>query len=499
MKRISPFDIPLLANEISQYLSRKDLVRCVRVSKEWAAWFTPVLWRDLDCWKALPYVDTLTRQRGHIRAVRNIDMKRIGPILEPLSCTSLQRLDFMKYEYYLDTHRDQLQVLQALERISTLQHLQITLSLDRDDVCQQWIRVLEALPHLESLSLRSEKLVDGKVIQEILRLCIGYERLAFFIADEETYAKGGSGRAYQDTRAAIERMPEMQLRELSFNSRCGYYETNIFQPLLDRCPRMEKLTMWTYHMPTSQQLFKALKQTRFPQLRHLAVRTCVNQSYLAEILSYDESGLERFEADTKLDEPVAHLLIQYHHRSLRTMHFGHPGISLSALAELMAELPNLQSLEAKILPLYGSYVDDLPLDKHWACAELRSLRLRLDTQIFHGEVGSPEWNGSIDKRGLDYVFSETAKMNSLRDLRIGCDQRDLYLKRHGYLTQLGGLRQLRFFDLASTPPEEFGKSEALWMADNWPRLVQVCRHGASEIFSRTLLKKRPTVEIVYWE
>src|SRR5688572_21658371 len=48
MEKITPFDIPLLNNEICQYLSRKELAHCVLVSKAWAGWFSPALWRDLD-------------------------------------------------------------------------------------------------------------------------------------------------------------------------------------------------------------------------------------------------------------------------------------------------------------------------------------------------------------------------------------------------------------------------------------------------------------------
>ncbi|KAK3823137.1 MAG: hypothetical protein J3Q66DRAFT_330938 [Benniella sp.] len=480
--RITPFDIPLLNSEICQYLSCKDLAHCVQVSKAWTAWFTPALWRDLD-W---PDILTSTRQQEHIQGVRCISMRQMGPILALQSCTNLQRLDFKDHD------GDQLQVLQVLGKISTLRHLQITLVLEDDNICQQWIRVLEALPRLESLILKSGQLADGKFIQKMLQLCIGYKRLAFTFIDEETYAR--NEQDYQDTRAAIERMPDMQPRELSLNSRCEHYETNIFQPLLDRCPRIEKLTLCS--TLTLQHLSKALKEKRLAQLRHLAVRTYAKQSCLAELLSYDEGGLESFEVATRIGKQVAQSLIQYHHQSLRRLRFGQTGILLSALSEVMTALPNLRSLEATVLPLYEGDITNIPLDKHWVCLGLRVLRLKVETRYYHGTVGSTEWVGSMHKRGIDYVFSETAKMKSLQDLSIGCRQKGLYLMQSGYLTQLGDLKQLEVFDLASTPPEEFGRDEALWMASNWPRLIRVQSHGASEIFRQTLLEERPLLEIV---
>jgi hypothetical protein len=107
-----------------------DLARCVQVSKAWYNGFSPALWRDLDCSKAFPHIDTLTRQWEHVRAVRNIDMKRIGPILAQLPCANMQRLDFTENNGYAGVRPDQLQVLQVLERIPSLRHLQIKLALD---------------------------------------------------------------------------------------------------------------------------------------------------------------------------------------------------------------------------------------------------------------------------------------------------------------------------------------------------------------------------------
>jgi hypothetical protein len=85
-------------------------------------------------------------------------------IREQLPFLRLQRLEF-----FGTSSEDELLVLRALEGISTLWHLQIALSLNRSDVHQQWIRKLEALPHLESLALSSVYIVDGEVMQDILQ------------------------------------------------------------------------------------------------------------------------------------------------------------------------------------------------------------------------------------------------------------------------------------------------------------------------------------------
>jgi len=137
MEKITPFDIPLLNNEICQYLSHNDLACCIQVSKAWAVWFTPTLWRDIDCRSRQPAILAITRQQEHVRFVRNITMERIRPLLAQLPCTNLQSLDFAEAYGYTPICGDQLQVLQVLERIPTLRHLQISLALSDDNVFQQ--------------------------------------------------------------------------------------------------------------------------------------------------------------------------------------------------------------------------------------------------------------------------------------------------------------------------------------------------------------------------
>ena len=328
---------------------------------------------------------------------------------------------------------------------------------------------------MESLSVTSERF-EGKIIQKILQLGIGYERLEIIISSEKKKYYKEDEKEYPETRAAIERMPEMRVRELSFDSYIAFYEINILHPLLERCPRIEKLDVWTCRWSTLRQLSKILKEKKLPRLRHLNVKnTPLSRWYIPDLLSYDEGGLETLEIDAHVGNRIVQSLAQHHHQSLSRLNLYHRysdvGIGYPTLSGLMTRLPNLQAFEATTLPVYKSEIITIPFDKEWTCVGLRSLRLRISTLYFDGAMSSSEWEGSMQKRYLDYVFSRTAKLKSLQDLGIGCRQRELYLMQSGYLTQLEDLKQLEVFDLASTSPDEFGRNEALWMANNWPRLV----------------------------
>ncbi|KAK3823162.1 MAG: hypothetical protein J3Q66DRAFT_138599 [Benniella sp.] len=462
MEKTTPFDIPLLINEICQYLSRKDLIRCVLVSKAWAASFSMVLWRDLDCKRATPDILTLTRQRDHIRIMRNISMRIEGTIRELLPSLHLQRLEFWDISSGKGVHRSEIRVLPLLEKIPTLQHLQISLSLGHDNVCQQWIGTLAGLSRLESLSLKCDEFVDGKVIQDVLRLCHRLERLSLEIPNNDRHIEEENRQEYRDAKVAIERMPEMRLRELSFTASAhlsypALVEENILRPLLERCPRMEKLILGSIQQETTlQHLSKVLKDNKLPRLRHFVIgylQGIHSQEALAEALSHVEYGIESL---------------------------------------VFQGLPNLRSFRSTIK--VDGYSEDIP-DKHWECHELKILRLRLyglGDGIFDGST----WRRPTTKLQLDYVFSEVAKLTSLQVLILGDDVKDLYLNRHKYLAQLANLKELKVFDLAEISHKAFGKQEALWMVKNWPKLLQVYARNAPVTFKEILQEKRPLIEVL---
>ena len=497
MEAITPFDIPLLNNEICQYLSREDLTRCVLVSKDWAAWFSPALWRDLDFRRSRTVdIHTLSRHWEHVRAVRNICMWKAGTIRELLPLLRLQRLDFDGSSDRGGVHLTEIRVLPVLEKMSTLQHLRISLELDRDNIYQQWIRTLEALPHLKSLILKCQQFLRGKVILDFLQKCHRLERLSLYLSGVVDYNEEEDRQEYRDAKAEMKRMPEMRLCELSLCSGIQLIEENIIQPLLERCPRIERLELdGGTTQPTLQHLSKMLKENKLPMLRHLVAGGLYEyhlQVAFAEVLS--QCGLESITFWNYPSELVVQSLVKYHYRSLTKLSIHLMEISTWTFAELMAGLPNLRSFTGSIQHDYNYSYKGLPLDTHWKCVDLRSLRLRLS--VYGPDIiGGSRWATSTAKPRLDYVFSEVAKLESLQELIIECRVNNLFLKKHGYLTRLADLKELKVFDLAKVSHKSFGKQEALWMANNWPKLLQVYAEDVPAIFNDTLLEKRPMVEI----
>ncbi|KAK3823132.1 MAG: hypothetical protein J3Q66DRAFT_330932 [Benniella sp.] len=404
----------------------------------------------------------------------------------------------MQNEDYEDVCRWQLPVLRSLVKMPTLRHLQIVLALDHDNTYKHWIRALEAMPHLESLSLKCEKSVNRWVIQRTVYLCHGLRCLSVRFMERLCSIQVRGRREHRDVKAAIETMPEMQLRELSFE-RPTMREENIFQPLLERCPRLEKLDLnWTHDGALLQHLVKTLKENKLPALRHLrmAVRNGAElHNLLIEVLSHIACGLESFDYGGDDGNLFAQPLIKHHSHSLTRLDLHRSWFQFRTFLDLMVGLPCLQTFTAMIFDGTSDGDNDIPLNRQWECLGLTSLQLNLNACIYYATYGNGRME-SEEKLALDHVFSEIAKLTSLRELRIRRNWMDLYDKSRGYLEQLAGLKQLEILELTNTKHNTLGKHEAQWMADNWPRLRQIYEQHVPVAFKETLWKRRPLVEFV---
>lgn len=499
MEKITPFDIPLLNNEICQYLSRKELSRCTQVSKTWSAWFTPALWRDLDCYNGTPDLDALSKQQEHVRTIRSLSMTVAGSMRDQLSFPNLQTLEFTYTWNGNGIHRIELRVLRVVERIQTLRHLKISISLDHYDVYQQFVRMLQVLPCLEKLELTCQQYVGGMVIAEILQLCRRYEHLGLDFTGNNSYIQQEDREECEAAKTAIKQMQDLQLRGLNFGTTFALYEENILQPLLQHCPLIQKLHLWR---PVDErnllQLSRIFKEKCCPELQHWQLRGIYGDGLHtahAEILRHIGGGLKSFVIDNDPGHAATKALIQHHAHSLTKLDLTGTRVELVTFSDLMASLPVLRSVKIYARVESTDEDFDLAIEKQWACVDLRILSLCLETpHSMNRVINGRHWKGSTSQRCLDYVFSQIKKLKDLEELRLGCSQSDLFLMRRGYLSRLAVLKQLKVFDIDRAPPTNFGVSEALWMIANWPRLVHVHDRGAPDIFRVTLQEQRPLLQ-----
>jgi hypothetical protein len=409
-------------------------------------------------------------------------MKDAAAIREQLLFPNLYRLEFKDHSGNDGVHRADNRFLLALEKASRLQHLQITLSLDIDHIHQKWIRTLQALTCLESLTLSCHQLVSGMVIQQILRLCLRLQRLSLRFSGCEDYLEDEDQQEYEDARTAIERMPEMQLRELSFRSDIEQHSSTSFGAV----PKVGEAE--TGFPPALESLAMLFRENKLLRLRHLTLKAFFNPEAFVQVFAHITCGLESVVFLGGDDEPIVQPLIQYHSHSLTILDIVENSICFDTLSALMTGFPNLQSFAATNVDPFDDGDDETVetfFEERWVCVRLRYLKLSLKG-----------WTGSDKKNVLGYVFSEVAKLTGLQELSIGCDLKDLYSTGRGYLERLDTLKQLKVIDLASNSHCRIGEQEALWMAKSWPKLLQIYERDTPAIFKAKLLEKRPLVEII---
>ncbi|KAK3823127.1 MAG: hypothetical protein J3Q66DRAFT_330926 [Benniella sp.] len=353
------------------------------------------------------------------------------------------------------------------------------------------------MPHLESLGLKCDALVNGNVVQQVLSLCSGLKCLSLRLLGYPSSVQKKDLQEYRQARGMMETMSEMQLHELSLDTSLKICRENIFHPLLERCPRLEKLELesiyYGHNELALQHLVKTLKENKLSRLRHLTMGGLYSdqETVLVEVLSHVACGFETLIFPGKNGNLVVQPLIQFHSRTLARLDFRR-AISFPSLLRLMIGLPCLRTITVPEIDGKPHAAVSL-LDMQWGCLDLRCLRLNLGEWRRYAAISREGWMHSVEKAVLDYLFLEVAKLTSLQELSIGSGQLSFCMSM-GYLEQLAGLKQLEILDLTHTQDEDLGVYEAQWMAENWPRLLQIHEQHTSTSFKETLLKKRPGVE-----
>ncbi|ORZ27262.1 hypothetical protein BCR41DRAFT_346574, partial [Lobosporangium transversale] len=517
---LSIFDIQLLKDEVTQYLSQDDLTRCVLVSKDWFGWFAPVLWRNVQIDGAFGFVEKrlagLKRHSDNVQTL--IILEKQATMHQHIPLHNLKSFIFYPD---LASSFEESYFLQYIQTIPSLQTLTLTISLARTWTQTQLFETLERLPRLKELNLTCYQITHPIVIQQLIQRCRQYDILRLSL--------GGGGGLLLDTQQAnleaqakafMEYMQENQIRELSIRLPLPHHEDLILIPLLKRCPMLERLDLqWLHHKESLQHIVGILETRRCSHLRHVRIgggtvwnsddpiaglfralrrfeHTKANSHNINEMKSrlqataneyHDEAGstlasvgLKSFIVDATV--PFGHecvlALTQYHALTLTVLDL----MSLRQLpvqffVGLVSSLPKLRSLMVAVWIKF--IADDELLGPEsmfmtsWACLELRYLELGI---VMSPEVTSgnthQSGDGSLADQHLSYIFSQLGRLEGLKDWKLASSINLLTLEK-GYLRWLPRLKQLRSLDLRRYSFLEIGAAEARWMIDNWTSLVHL--------------------------
>ncbi|KAF9913406.1 hypothetical protein BX616_010077 [Lobosporangium transversale] len=183
------------------------------------------------------------------------------------------------------------------------------------------------------------------------------------------------------------------------------------------------------------------------------------------------------------------------------------------LHRFLNDLPNLRSISAT-----ASFSMPQDIDQDYLKIEHQrpqpifnlenlDLLLNIDALVVMAHVNTSEWiKAPFSQKWLDFFFSllgrlEGLKRMSLRSLDNHAGQ--LLLLKNGYLSRLGNLKQLRElqYGISFSPWYEWGKEEARWILEHWPRLCCMDVLDIQELdaisgdFKEEMLTQKPLMEM----
>ncbi|KAF9993889.1 hypothetical protein BGZ79_001392, partial [Entomortierella chlamydospora] len=355
------FEIPLLRDEIAQYLLPYHLACCCRVSKEWNAWFTPLLWRNVIL-TAGSDTDVFDRYQGHMRSITSYGDR----IYHRLSCPNLRSLDCAYFTYA---------ILETASRAPLLQSLIIrNFNIVNGETLGYLFNALKCLPLLRNLRLYFNYRINAGTAQRIIgasRHCESLYLAWKLFASEYRVGKLESGYEIESVKNAMDQMEGIQFRELAIGLPSEEQESNILFPLLEKCHLLECLHLiFLDSSGTMQKVLHTLRSNPHRRLRSLHIgettryagseymhnediinlfRAVGNQENEGDkcVKSIEEGGIQTLTIgnDMYLAPVVIQAVPQCLSDSLINLDLGSSLLSPEKLTNLTCNLPNLKSFK----------------------------------------------------------------------------------------------------------------------------------------------------------
>ncbi|GJJ74942.1 hypothetical protein EMPS_07300 [Entomortierella parvispora] len=291
------------------------------------------------------------------------------------------------------------------------------------------------------------------------------------------------------------------------------YGSVVLQAL--RCsPQLERLSWLSIEDMIGLQELPYFLQQKCPRIRHLVLGRMpleATDEDLAAVFEAVVGGLISFKAvGSFLLHPISIESLHYVHGSTLThldmleMNRYHSLLFL----ELITGLPSLQSLKATvsfsrdfksadIYDMDGVIVDytemferDWPFRDHLKelyLAVFRGNDMEADEKVFM-------WgDGSLTDQFTVYLSSQIGALHRLESLEIGGWM--LMLRKDAHMKEMAGLKRLKYLDMSDHNLVRWAKSEADWICENWPALVEIkglkSHHHA--VAREAFLKNRPWI------
>lgn len=551
---LSVFDVPHLKDKVTQQLALHDLTQCVLVSRDWHAWFSPTLWRNVNFnvhfnrKLAALKARALDRYRDHARSIVGFDKYLL---LAPATMETFPNLRSFECTTQLATFHE-IKLLRFIAATSSLQSVKMTLVTPSTRVLDLLLDTVERHPSLSKLDLtwpcfayldETQKLVatcSRRRQMQSLRLNfrstqrldwrVSFNRLSCSTRNDDT-----------DMEGLIDETP---IKELSIQASSPDQEHPLLLPLLRRAVQLERLDLdWMRCSRSLEHIVQVFERRTHTRLKHLYIGDIVkdmeriprllqavgysqrdnSDDDMTEATGYltgqDDGGLETLSVHQSIpfDRRCVLPLIRHHADTLTFLDLSHGGDSsrhFGTFASVVGGLPNLRSLSVSLwLGLWGTMATELDraLRTSWACLGLRILVLTLDLpqsslnnlDDIDGFAG-PTRPGSLEDKIASNVFAQINDLHQLEEWKLMSQHNPLTLTG-GYLDRIPDLKSLRSLDIRKF---RTGIMETEWMLDHWTNLAHIvmCNGGirrwriesdgsSFHIIKSVLLGRRPWMQV----
>lgn len=302
---------------------------------------------------------------------------------------------------------------------------------------------------------------------------------------------------------------QSHVKDLSFNFDNKELELTLLRPLLQRCPDLESLSLWSIGRDSLLDQLPDLLRKFCPRFRNLGVGSInAEDAEISQLIAgcsrtfnhvenepsttaaptVKITGLQEFRILSQIedfDEISALTLGRYHGASLETLDFSQQTrFPAHLFLQLIKHCPQLRTLRCNIelrKEHQGQMIDYSGLlstqsnntNNDWPFAATLKY---LDLAVYHGsdlEMDSNyrQGDGSVSDRYIAYLYTQVARLTHLEEWRLGGW---MMLLRLGWgLDKLSGLKSLKVLDLRGHTCIRLSEEGVDWISDNWTSLVEV--------------------------
>ncbi|KAI8345542.1 hypothetical protein B0O80DRAFT_281166 [Mortierella sp. GBAus27b] len=433
MAIVSPFEIPEIATVVGHYLTHRDLIRCLTVSKSWHATFLPLVWSTvpLDDQQPPLTLDTLSR---HCHLIKDLTYNTtIWRHYESILCTNLTTLH---------VNHDKTSSRIKLAQYDKLKHLSLYSTASQ---IPYWTLQCGQIKNLSTLELTDIGVTSMGATPNFWNFCTRLRALTMtnvYILDR------------QDKSLIFKHLESIKVE--------GSYGIDSFGWIV-QCPKLVSFSWKGLTSDWFDAFAEHLEQGSWPKLNSLGING-MSEEQLVRILEGMDTVVSITQHTGYLGQPSCSALHRHLH-GLRVLDIGSymardPRTDGSVMNEILTSCPRLEDITLGIV-----YSQDIIDGGPWAChSSLKYFSARIMRSA-----------GGDTTQHLRKVAERISQLTNLERLHLGDPLTfgtDLLqdLRLGNGLELFVTLKKLRIFDVKSSL-RYMTLDDVEWMINTWKNLT----------------------------